>query len=235
MVIKFVSFDLGGTLVVMRRDLVIQKILASEGYNVPIERIHETYYAVENQWLEKYGMTMMTEEQAVKAYGELNMAIVSRLGLNVKPEELRRLKIIVSERWVEVESSIPPKLYPDSIPTLNKLKEKGYKIGIISNAPPSTIESVKVLGLDKYADPILISGIVGLTKPNPEIFKLALRLANVKAQESVHVGDVFQADIVGARNAGMEAILIDRDGTSETRNCKKVKSLLEVPEIITNL
>ncbi len=235
MQVKTVFFDLGGTLVVMRRDIVIRKILKEEGYDVPIKKIHEAYYLTEASWLKKYGMKIMNEEQAAKAYSELNMSILSKLGLGIKEEELNRLKKIVSERYVEVESSIPPRLYPDSIPALKALRKEGYRIGIISNAPPSTAESVRKLGLDKFADPILISGIVGLTKPNPELFRLALKLSSSNPEEAVHVGDVYEADVVGARSAGMKAVLIDRDERFEDPDCPKIRKLTELLSLIPKL
>jgi putative hydrolase of the HAD superfamily len=236
MTVRTVFFDLGGTLVVMRRDIVIRNILGDEGYKIPTSRIHDAYYISEKDWLKKYGTKIMNEEQAIKAYSELNMSILSNLGLSISKEELERLKKIVSERYLEVESSIKPRLYPDSLPTLSELRKKGYKIGIISNAPPSTIESVKKLGLDKFADPILISGIVGFTKPNPELFRLALRLSDTKPEEAVHVGDIYEADILGARSVGMKGVLIDREGRLQDPNYLiKIRSLKELPALLLKL
>jgi HAD superfamily hydrolase (TIGR01509 family) len=235
MSIRIVFFDLGGTLVVMRRDYVIRKILKQEGYDVPLKKIHEAYYETEGKWLKKYGMKMMDEKQSLKAYSELNMAILSNLNLKAGKEEIERLKKIVSEKYVEVENSIKPRLYPDSLPTLKYLRNKGYRIGIISNAPPSTADSVKKLGLDKYAEPILISGIVGVTKPNPEIFKLALKLSGTEPENAVHVGDVYEADVLGARSAGMKAVLIDREDRFTDPDCPRIRKLTELPLLLNSL
>jgi len=73
---------------------------------------------------------------------------------------------------------------------------------------------------------------VGYTKPHPEIFRIALREVGVEASEAVHVGDLYEADVMGARNAGMKGILVDRDGTQRSSDCPRVRSLPEIYQFI---
>jgi HAD superfamily hydrolase (TIGR01509 family) len=91
---------------------------------------------------------------------------------------------------------------------------------------------VEALGLGKYIKHVVISGVVGHSKPHPEIFNIALRRAAVEPQETLHIGDLFEADVVGARSAGIEGILIDREGTQSEVDCPRMSSLAEVYNFI---
>jgi len=225
---KAVFFDLGGTLLVMRRDRIFRKVMQEEGREVDIEKIHSAYMAAEPWWLSFYGKQILTPEQTGEAYRRLDQKVFSALFPDEGKSEALRISTRVRKRWPELESEIPLALYPDAEPTLSKLAGDGYSLGLISNAPADTGRVVEALGLSRYLDPVVISGVVGYTKPHPEIFRIALRRAGVSSGEAVHVGDVFEADVVGARNAGFEGILIDRDGSHSESDCPRMKSLSEI-------
>jgi HAD superfamily hydrolase (TIGR01549 family) len=225
---KAVFFDLGGTLLVMRRDRIFCRVLLDEGREVDLERIHSAYLAAEPWWLSYYGKQVLTPEQTVEAYRHLDQKVFSALFPGESESEALRVSTLVRKRWPELETEIPLALYPDVEPTLARLAEDRYSLGLISNAPADTVRVVDALGLSKYLDPVVISGVVGYTKPHPEIFRIALRGAGVNAGEAVHVGDLYEADVVGARNAGIKGVLIDRDGSRPEADCPRMKSLSEI-------
>ncbi|HEX7433443.1 MAG TPA: HAD family hydrolase [Anaerolineaceae bacterium] len=103
-------------------------------------------------------------------------------------------------------------LEEDTLSTLNELRQRGYHLGLISNAGDN--EDVQTLidqhGLRSYFEVILVSAEVGIRKPHPRIFQLALDRLGCIAQEAVMVGDTLGADILGAHNAGMPGIWITR-------------------------
>ena len=74
----------------------------------------------------------------------------------------------------------------------------------------------------------MVSGVVGISKPNPDIFRFALADAGVNPTEAVHVGDIYEADVLGARRAGMKGVLIDRDGSQGGRDCPTISNLTEI-------
>jgi HAD superfamily hydrolase (TIGR01549 family) len=223
-----VFFDLGGTLLVMRRDRILQRILENEGYSVPLREIRRAYYIVERNWLKDYGTKVLTPEETDEAYSDLNGRMLKKLGVVRSLPEASRLARAVRSRWKEVEETIRPSLYPEAEPVLKRLFNEGYSLAIVSNAPADTIDVVERLGLKRYTSAVVISGIVGYTKPNPEIFRIALRDVSCKPEETVHVGDIYEADVEGARNAGITGILIDREGFSSDVNCTKIASLDQV-------
>lgn len=229
---KAVFFDLGGTLLVMRRDRIFRRVLAEQGREVGLDKIHSAYLTAESWWLSRYGSQVMSPAQTVEAYRLLDQKVFSAIFPSESETEAERVSLLVRKRWPELEAEIPLALYPDVEPTLARLKDDGFILGLISNAPADTVHVVETLGLSTYLDPVVISGAVGYTKPHPEIFRIALRGAGVGPDESVHVGDLYEADVVGARNAGIEGILIDRDGSHAGPDCPHLKTLPEVYSFI---
>ena len=112
-----------------------------------------------------------------------------------------------------------------------------YKLGIVSNfaIPECVFRLLKMSGIDTLFDVIVVSGAVNKRKPSPEIFKGALKLVGVLAEEAVFVGDTIDADIEGAKGVGMKAVYIERRLQKESEKfCSDhtIKSLKELPKAI---
>lgn len=227
-VTKAVFFDLGGTLLVMRRDRIFRRVLSEEGYKAEMREIHSAYVSADSWWISEFGGRVMTPQETSEAYRRLDERAFSTVFPRESPAEALRVSRQVRRRWPELEGEIPLELYPDVEPTLTKLKDGGYLLGLISNAPAGTGRTVEALGLSRYLDSVIISGAVGYSKPNPEIFRMALNDLHIGPEESVHVGDLYEADVVGARNAGILGLLIDRDGRAQGLDCPCMKSLSDV-------
>jgi putative hydrolase of the HAD superfamily len=96
------------------------------------------------------------------------------------------------------------RLFPDARPTLDELRDRGKKIGIITNGPTHWQQGkLDALGIASLFDTILISENEGIQKPDPRIFARALERCGVRASESIFVGDHPAADIAGAQAAGL--------------------------------
>ena len=229
---RAIFFDLGGTLLVMRRDRIFRRVLQEAGRDATLDRIHSAYMKEESRWLSYYGARVLNEEETAEAYRDLDQRVFSVLYPGESEPEALRISKLVRKRWPELETEIPLELYPDAEPTLERLARHGYALGLISNAPADTVRVVETLGLTRYLGTVVISGAVGYTKPHPEIFRIALREAGVGAGEAIHVGDLYEVDIVGARKAGLEGILIDRDGTQRSFDCPRIQSLSEIYQYV---
>lgn len=102
-------------------------------------------------------------------------------------------------------------LYEDAAPVLRELRRHGLKIGLLSNTSRDRLPRlIDTFSLD--VDAWLSSGAHGKVKPSPSIFRAALELLGVEADEAVMVGDSLEDDIEGAQAIGMRALLIDREG-----------------------
>lgn len=108
-------------------------------------------------------------------------------------------------------------LYDDALPALEWLRERGLKVGLLSNSARDLDEFVAHHGL--AVDAVLTSGAHGKTKPHETIFRRMLELLDVAADEAVMVGDTIEDDIEGAHAVGMQAVLVDREGRFPDREC----------------
>jgi putative hydrolase of the HAD superfamily len=101
-------------------------------------------------------------------------------------------------------------LYEDAIPTLGALRDRGLKLGLLSNSARDLDEFVGHHGLS--VDAVLSSRADGKTKPHETIFRRMLELLDVVAGDAVMVGDTIEDDVEGATAVGMRAVLVDREG-----------------------
>jgi putative hydrolase of the HAD superfamily len=105
-------------------------------------------------------------------------------------------------------------LFPDTVPAVTALMARGLRLGVVSNFDGRLVRVCEGLGIARYFHTMVMSGRVGYSKPDPQIFAVALRRVGVAAPEAMHVGDGEHEDIVGARAAGLRAVLIARGGRS---------------------
>ena len=125
-------------------------------------------------------------------------------------------------------------LYDDVVPTLQHLRDAGYKLAIVSNWDTPLDPLTERLGIADYFDTITASHDMRVRseKPDSHIFNYTLAAVGVSAAEVVHVGDTYGADIVGARNVGIRSILLDRGGTQAGRWDETIQSLSKLPEML---
>jgi len=124
-------------------------------------------------------------------------------------------------------------IYPDTPETLRRIKQKGIRIGLLSNVNPqlaaSRRPSLKDNGILMYFDTIILSVEVGVAKPNKAIFDIALRELGVQnAADAMHVGDSLIEDVKGARDAGLIPVLFDPLELYSTENVIKIKTLSDI-------
>jgi putative hydrolase of the HAD superfamily len=119
-------------------------------------------------------------------------------------------------------------VFEDVVPALHALQARGKQLGIISNFSPNCETLLRGLGLAQYFDFFIVSGILGVEKPDPRIFHAAIDAAGKPVAELVYVGDSVFHDVEGAQAAGMDAILIDRADRFSTHNIQRVHDLREL-------
>ena len=126
-------------------------------------------------------------------------------------------------------------LYEDVLPTLDRLQQMNLKMGIISNWDTPLHAMVEELGLAPYFDVVVASHDqrVRSAKPDAAIFEYALNAVGVSPEEAVHVGDSFEADIIGAHATGIRAILLDRDGTQTEQWGETIQTLHALPDLLS--
>jgi len=108
--------------------------------------------------------------------------------------------------------------------TLSSLRTSGITLGVISNRHHPFTDYLRELRIDEYFDLILAAGEVNAWKPGKEIFQYALDQVGISAREALYVGDNYYADVIGARNAGMNPVLMDPDGIFDAPGCPVIQS-----------
>jgi putative hydrolase of the HAD superfamily len=128
-------------------------------------------------------------------------------------------------------------LYPETVGVLKGLKEQGYEIGIISNFDSRLFNVLRGLGMADLFDTVTISSLAHAAKPAPKIFQAALDKHAMDPEDAVHVGDSRRDDVEGARKAGLQAVLIERESqlTSSASNVPTIQSLEQLPALIKAL
>jgi putative hydrolase of the HAD superfamily len=122
--------------------------------------------------------------------------------------------------------------FPDAAPALRALRAAGLRLVVVSNWDASLHERLAETGLAGLVDGAIASAEVGSAKPDAAIFRRALALAGAPAQVSWHVGDSVEADVAGARAAGLAPVLLDRDGDLDApAGVPRIRSLAELPPL----
>ncbi len=114
---------------------------------------------------------------------------------------------------------------PEAETALRLVRDAGCVAGVISNSNGSVRSILEETGLAAHLQFILDSAVVGFEKPDPRIFLMGLAAARVEPEEAVYIGDLYSVDVLGARSAGMAAVLLDPGGVWGTRDCPIARSL----------
>jgi len=219
--IRAVLFDLGGTLVKTASTLTILKnILAKHGVQIP-KFVDETVFEEISKEMSEY--YWMRYEKFWQTY---NIKILKKLKIQNNLKELA--KVIDREWWDNAGLT----LYPEVEETVQMLRIKGLKLGIVSNGFRKDIDEILLrVGLTGKFDVAIGVDDAGAPKPEIRIFQRALDELSVSPDETIFVGDNLEADYKGAEKAGLKPLLINRDN-KVLENLNKISSLKEVTQYL---
>ncbi len=103
---------------------------------------------------------------------------------------------------------------------------------VVSNANGTLCAHMERLGLARLVDCVLDSYDLGVEKPDPRLFEIALERSRADRDTTIHVGDLYEVDVLGARAAGIRGVLLDEAGLYEDVDCPKVRSLSDLVDAI---
>ncbi len=126
------------------------------------------------------------------------------------------------------------RLFPDVLEALAALRDRGHRLGVVSNFEAWLPELLGHLEVRDLFEVRVISGIEGVEKPDPAIFELALERAGVRAVDATYVGDVPAFDVDPPRGLGMHAVLLDRRGRYPEHAGPRIGDLRMLPSILAN-
>jgi len=248
MPIEVVFLDLGSTLIyakepwppiLLRADWELVRALHRAGIPMDSTAFHEdfetfldAYYAQrEEDHVERTTFVALRDMLTRKGYGSVPDPILRRA--------LGSMYAVTERNWYVEE---------DAIPTLASLKDKGYRLGLISNT--SDDNNVQALvdqgGFRPFFEVLVTSAGCGIRKPHPHIFQIALDHFSIQPGQAVMVGDTLEADIAGANSLGIYSVWITRraersdpstgSGQDPAIQPKAViQTLSELPTLLENL
>jgi HAD superfamily hydrolase (TIGR01662 family) len=237
-----VLFDLGSTLIYFNSDW---QVVMPEAIGALYKRLIDYGYKLDNdefnrrfgQALQEYYVERDTEFIEYTTTYLLNSQL-EQWGYHNLPEshimDAVRAFYEISERFWYPEA--------DAVSTLQILKDRGYQMGIVSNAgdDQDVQDLVDKAEIRNYLEVILSSAAVGIRKPNPKIFNLALEKMGASPSRAAMVGDTLGADILGAQNAGLLDIWITRRADTPANNAHldtiqptyQIESLAQLPDLL---
>ena len=118
--------------------------------------------------------------------------------------------------------------YPEVPGVLARLRASGARLAVVSNWDVSLHDVLERTGLRPLVDVVVISAELGVAKPDPAIFRAALDRLGAGPDDALHVGDSLEHDVAGARAAGLEAVLVARNGPTAPEGVRAVRSLAEL-------
>ena len=122
---------------------------------------------------------------------------------------------------------------PAAATTLAGLRSRGLTLAIVSNANGVVQRAFERVGLHGYFDVICDSHVEGVEKPDPRFFEIVLERTNSQPERTIHVGDLYHVDVVGARRAGLTPLLLDPHGLYEAFDVDRISRLDQLVDYVS--
>ena len=226
---KTVIFDFGDTLASTIPTFPdrIKIALRNLGFEISDEKFYDAYLFADYQIYKKYISSGTIDSNTCQniAFDTLS----DRLKIDASKGELRH---VVKQKLNEI--GFKRVLLEHAGDLLELLKSKGFQLAIISNNDGYTREKCRELGIEQYFEAVVDSTKVGMVKPDSNIYRYTLDQLNVDADQAVHIGDLYGADVLGGINSGLDVIWYNhRNG--ENYDNLDIKQFLSIKEILQTL
>jgi len=218
-------FDAGNTLIHLypSREEILLDLLKSFDIRRTLGEA-KVAFLVNEDILSTRGLTIMPKEEREKLWRSYAMNILGSIG--AKGERLEEISGELVSRFRDPGSW---REYPDVKPTLEALKEEGCRLGVITNSERTLRDTLRDRDLLDYLDALIISEEMNAEKPDPSIFNAALERVGLPPESCVHVGNLMEVDVRGARQVGMTPVWLDRERLGkQTSDMLRINSLSDL-------
>jgi HAD superfamily hydrolase (TIGR01549 family) len=227
--IQAIFFDFDGTLRHSEPSSMetFYRFAAEEGYpTTPEQRLRG------ERWVNAYWAESDELREDVARYGPwqdngkfwLNHARRHLIAVGSAEAHAESIAARVTQR-MRVEYEPVDCVSPDVPPVLQRLREAGFALAVVSNRSHPYDTLVETLKLSSYFEFVMAAGELGTFKPDPMVFHHAAQRAGVEPDQTVYVGDNFHADVLGARAAGMHPVLYDPKGIYPEADCVVIRDI----------
>lgn len=218
--VKTVLLDAGGVLLDLDYEYLV-RLLAHNGFKA-MEADLSLAEALARTEIEKWVRNGGKSSDAWRDYFRLMLAKIK------VPAEL--YEKIIDSLW-EAHMRVGMWTVPieGALETVALLKERGYRIGVVSNAEGRVEGDLYAAGFEGLVETVVDSHVVGVEKPDPEIFRIALERLRADPETTIFLGDVPSVDVAGAAAAGITPVLLDRHGMYPDVEVTRLGSISELP------
>ena len=223
--LKALLFDFGGTLAFLDFELLAREF-SREGRKLDALALEHAEYAGRAA-IDQYLMSGTGKLADGAAYEHFFRGWMRAAGI---PEEEFH-ECAAKFGAIHREATLWRVVRPGTFEALEAFKSAGYRLAIVSNAEGQVEADANRFGLAPYFDVIIDSHLVGVAKPDPRIFQIALERLGVGPDEVRFAGDIYSVDVEGARAAGIEARLVDQHQLYTWVEHEKIRHIEELHEI----
>lgn len=229
--IRAILFDAGNTLIFPRLDLIVP-ILSGLGYAATVQDFYEAERLGKrklDEWLWPLLRGGAAPRSADYYYWTEYLRALARL-VRVPEEKQVEVMMQVAEGFKQI--SIWSHVFPETASYLETLRRRGYRLGVVSNSLGLIEAQLRSVNLASHFQFIIDSHLVGVEKPHPEIFRMALERGGDEPSGTVFVGDLYSTDVGGAQNAGLKGVLMDWVGAYPQVDSLRINSLPDLDRIL---
>jgi FMN phosphatase YigB (HAD superfamily) len=229
--IDTIFLDVGNTLISIDFDRIAEVLAARQlpceadglrraeaaarpGYS---ERLFVTGVSPHRSVFHWYLLSILEQAESLASLSPTRLdELVAEIGPIVRPQG--RASVL----WRMVMPGVPK--------ALERLQRLGVTLAVISNSDGTCAQSLEDAGLLRYLNFVIDSAEVGVEKPDPRIFEIALARSGADPRRTLYVGDLYHADVIGSRGAGLHALLLDPYGDWPELDCERARDLAEVAD-----
>ncbi len=234
--IRTIFFDVGFTLLHPYPSLpeICHQVCQQLHLHIHLDEVRDRMHIAEDYFLRQQRLNRHTwaSEQAIKEFWIGYYMNLLRPFVEEHDEaRLYQLSDAINQEFAKHTSW---QMYPDVLPTLDALHARGYTLGAVSDWGIALGPILRHLHLTRYFDCLLISAAMRHAKPSPMLYDLALQRCNAIADYTLHIGDTYVQDVLGARAVGITPVLLDREKklTESRVDCLLIHSLHELLDLL---
>lgn len=228
--IKLISFDAADTLIKLAKSIGDHYACVAQSYGV----------SADSEVISKNFRTVFANTPPLGADGQKGLnwwaSVIERTfsESGFEKKDFSNFNKFVEDLYQALAEDKAWVTFSDVLPSLEALRERNIPMIVFSNFDERLVKILEDLYVAKYFERVVCSTQIGYAKPDPKAFLAVAELVKLRPQEILHVGDGYENDYLGAQNAGMQALLLDRKNVEFRANSsiKKVQSLAEIPALI---
>lgn len=223
--VQWITFDMGGTLLFPNPSVgeIYAEILANHGHRREPRHLEETFMRVWREDVQKC-LPVITAASERERWRK----VVTRTFADVTPVDIDG---VFDDLWHAFYDAGRWRLPTDTLPTLKTLRDRGYRLAVLSNWDERLRRLLDEIGLTPHFEEVFISCEVGCEKPDPRIFAAVEKNLGASGPQILHVGDSYRHDVEGGRNRGWRVVQAFCDLSPEP-DCHRIQSLPELLDLL---